>query len=153
MANTEGYTFSNSDDSTGDRLNTTVRNAVIDLANNVSGLLDGSDIAPNTIPLSSIAPVWVSAGGTYNAVNGSHVIITSGDTLNLPSNPSNGDYVVFRQGGGDLSSSSATVSGGSKSISYNSFRSISSDATLTLNTNFLGEFKVTYNSGLGVWLF
>jgi hypothetical protein len=55
MANTEGFTFSNTDTVTGDRLNTTIRSAIIDVANNVTGELATANIADNAITSAKIA--------------------------------------------------------------------------------------------------
>ena len=55
MANVEGYTFTNTAECTGDRLNTTIRDASIDLANNATGEIGTDNIADLAITTAKLA--------------------------------------------------------------------------------------------------
>lgn len=152
MANTPGYTFAVGDDTSADRHNTAIANAVIDLANNTSGELDGSKIADGTIDSSQFAPEWDGAGGTgINTAAGGFYFVNAGDSYNLPATPSNNDSVGFAQLSGDLSTTSASIEGNGKNIDYNNVGGAAADSTLTLNINFNGRINLTYNSGQDVW--
>jgi len=89
--------------------------------------------------------------GTFNAASGDFVWVQEGTTVNLPTSPNDNDVVTVAQASGDLSSTSASVSGGSKSIDFNSFNSVSANTTLTLNANFIGSLVFTFNSSEDVW--
>jgi hypothetical protein len=143
MANTEGFTFANTDTVTGDRVNTTVRNAVIDLANNVTGYLSGTKIASGTIPSSEFVPQWVTASSPQTAVNGGFYLIAAGDTITLPASPSLGNTVTLKQNTGDLTSSAVTIDGGTKNISDNGFTTEAT--TYSLDINFIGNIELVYN--------
>ena len=151
MANTEGYTVSNTEDLTGDILNTTVRGAVIDLANNITGLLNGSNIATGTIAASEFNPTWVTASTPQTTVNGGFYRITAGDTVTLHTSPSDMDRVTLTQDSGDFTSSAGTVNGNGKNIDYNLVNSVAASATMTIDANFIGNIVLTYSSGQGVW--
>ena len=92
---------------------------------------------------------YQDAGGTFNASNGDFVFVGISDTVNLPTSPSDNDVVVVAQIDGDLSATSATVSGGIKSINYNGLATANTD--LTLDTNFVGNLTFTFNTSADVW--
>jgi hypothetical protein len=143
MANTEGYTFSNTDTVTGDRVNTTIRNAVIDLENNTTGFLDGSKIEPGTIPASELLGEWQTAVTPQQTANGERWFFTAGDTITLPASPSIGNTVFLKQKGGDLTSSAATINGGTKNINDNGYTTAAT--TYSLDANFIGTLEVVYD--------
>ena len=143
MSNTEGYTFANDDDATGDRLNTTIRNAIIDLANNVSGELDGSNIASGTIPATEFQPSWTAASTPQTAVDGGFYFITAGDTINLPSSPTTNAAVTIAQKDGDFTSSAGTIDGGTKNIDDNGFTTPAT--TWSIDRNFIGRYTFVYD--------
>lgn len=151
MANVPGYVFETEDDTSADRHNTAIANAVIDLANNTSGLLDGTKIEPGTIDASQFADDWNDDGGTINAVANGRYAIGEGDVINLPAPPSNNDSVKVYQLSGDLSTTPATINGNGKNLDYNLVNGIAADGSLSLDKNFLGELEFTYNSGQDVW--
>ncbi len=151
MANVPGYVFAVNDDATADRHNTAIANAVIDLANNTSGLLDGAKIAPDTIDQSQFADDWNDDGGTIAAVDGGRYAIGAGDVVDLPASPSNNDNIKVYQLSGDLSTTAATVNGNGKNLDYNLVNGIVADGSLSLDKNFLGILSFTYNSGQDVW--
>jgi hypothetical protein len=143
MANTEGYTFSNTDTVTGDRLNTTIRNAVIDLANNTTGYLDGSKIATGTIPASELLGEWQTAVTPQTVANGERWFFTAGDTITLPASPSLGHTVFLKQKGGDFTSSNGTINGGTKNINDNGYTTPAT--TYAIDANFIGTLELVYD--------
>ena len=143
MANTEGYTFSNTADTTGDRLNTTVRDAVMDLANNVSGSLDGSNIATGTIPASEFSASWATASTPHSASAGDFLFITAGDTVTLPTSPTVSDTVSVAQKDGDFTSSAGTIDGTTKNIDDNGFTTPAT--TWAIDRNFIGRLEFVYD--------
>jgi hypothetical protein len=119
--------------------------SVIDADNihvNIMRGVAGSGIA------ASSAESWTVVSGTVNSVNGGFYFVSPSDTINLPTTPANNDTIVIAQGSGDLSATSANVSGGSNNISDN----INTPATTwSVDDNFAGRYTFTYNSTLGVW--
>jgi len=120
----------------------------------IGSVIDANNIHVNILRGSTGAPIagasesWTVVSGTVSAVAGGYYFLSPSDTLNFPSSPSDNDVVVIAQGSGDLATTSATVSGGTKNISDN----INPDSTTWLvDDNFTGRFTFVFNSTLDVW--
>jgi len=94
---------------------------------------------------------YQDALGTFNAASGDFVWVAEGDQVNLPTSPNDNDVVTVAQASGDFVSTSATVSAGSKNINFNDFNGVAENATLVLNTNFIGSLVFTFNDSEDVW--
>jgi len=108
----------------------------------------------NTFTAASVDYSAYQSAGTaspFTAASGDFIWIEPNSTVNLPTSPNDNDVVTVAQESGDLSSTSASVSGGTKSINFNSFNNVSANSTLTLDDNFIGSLVFTFNSSEDVW--
>lgn len=116
-------------------------------ANGVKVVIRSLGIPYNT-PVATGEEPWTDASPTTNAVAGGFYLIDAGDTINLPTSPSDNDIVYIGQLQGDLNTTPATIDGGTKNISDN----INPDATTWLaDANFAGRIAFVFKTAIDKW--